>query len=150
MTLNTKRCLATTLATIAATAACGDDDGGSAGGEQTGQSRTSADQCYPTVAEPLEGEVVCMSRVTNGYCTHHCSSDDDCCAVAGECRTGFPQVCSPFESTGDLYCFLSCEDADVRASGLADVNTFCQRYAHPSFGCRSTGGGARNRKVCLP
>jgi len=59
-------------------------------------------------------------------------------------------VCAPFESTGLLECFLSCEDAAVTASGLADSNAFCQSYANAAFICRSTGGGSKNRKVCVP
>jgi hypothetical protein len=137
---------------------CGDDDDGPYRGEQTGQACSSPAQCYPNVAPgALSGPVVCMTRVENGYCTHECSSDSDCCAVAGECATGLEQVCSPFESTDDYYCFLSCEDADVRdgARELSvdpniDPSAYCQRYAHPAFNCRSSGGGSDNRKICVP
>lgn len=41
----------------------------------------------------------------------------------------------------------SCEAADI---GDHDESTFCQEEAHPAFGCRSTGGGSANRKVCVP
>jgi hypothetical protein len=95
--------------------------------------------------------------VTNGYCTHLCTTDADCCAVEGECRTGLKQVCAPFESTGEKYCFLSCESADIAAAndaGATDAGTDEQNYCHKNisteFTCRSTGGGAANRKVCLP
>jgi len=95
--------------------------------------------------------VQCLDRVPNGYCTHLCATDADCCAVPGECRTGIKQVCAPFESTGLMMCFLSCETADVAAdAGTTDPTVFCQRFANAAFGCRSTGGGAKNRKVCLP
>jgi hypothetical protein len=118
-----------------------DDDGG---GENTGNSCATIDDCYPAIdPADLLGTVVCMDRVPGGYCTHHCTADADCCAAEGECRTGFPQVCAPFESTGEMYCFLSCED-------VADEGTYCQRYANEAFGCRSTGGGTLNRKVCVP
>lgn len=84
--------------------------------------------------------------------------DVGCCAVAGECQTTFPQVCAPFESTGKSYCFLSCEASDIEAhestlfsdGGAIDANLFCRERANPSFGCRSTGGGKDNRKVCTP
>ncbi|HTM46288.1 MAG TPA: hypothetical protein VL137_15115, partial [Polyangiaceae bacterium] len=69
--------------------------------EQTGSVCKVASQCYPGVADGgLLGEAMCLTRVRDGYCTHTCTRDSDCCAAAGECRTGFPQVCSPFESTG--------------------------------------------------
>ncbi len=112
--------------------------------ENTGHACASVDQCYPGIDQStLLGEVVCMDRVTGGYCTHHCTADTDCCAVAGECETGFPQVCAPFESTGEYYCFLSCE-------GVQDAASYCQEHANRAFGCRSTGGGTTNRKVCVP
>jgi hypothetical protein len=114
------------------------------GGEKTGHACTSVTQCYPGIDQStLQGTAVCLDRVTNGYCTHNCVDDTDCCAVAGECETGFPQVCAPFESTGEYYCFLSCE-------GVADAATYCQDHASPAFGCRSTGGGSTNRQVCVP
>jgi hypothetical protein len=112
--------------------------------ENTGHTCTAVDQCYPGVnPADLLGAAVCLDRVPGGYCTHLCVDDTDCCAVDGECETGFPQVCAPFESTGDRYCLLSCE-------GVADETTYCQDHASSDFGCRSTGGGAANRKVCVP
>jgi hypothetical protein len=69
--------------------------------------------------------------------------------VAGECSDGRPQLCGPFESTGQQYCFLSCEAAVVTASGLSDA-MFCATYAAADFNCRSTGGGSQNRKICAP
>ena len=27
---------------------------------------------------------------------------------------------------------------------------YCHAFANAAFGCRSTGGGKNNRKVCLP
>jgi len=129
----------TLIATLALTVvACGDDH------EETGSACTSASQCYPGIdPATIAGEIVCMDRVPGGYCTHHCVTDADCCAVTNECRTGFPEVCAPFESTGELFCFLSCE-------GVADEGTYCQANANQAFGCRSTGGGSANRKVCVP
>jgi len=91
-----------------------------------------------------------MSQFTNGYCTHHCATDADCCAVPGECRSGYPEVCGPFESTGEMVCFLSCESPTVAAAGYNDDMLYCQTFANPDFICRSTGGGSQNRKVCVP
>jgi hypothetical protein len=146
---------------------CGSDDegnGGAAGSgargnEQAGQTCKSPADCYPNVADAgaLKGEIDCLDRVPNGYCTHRCETDADCCAVEGECRTGLKQVCAPLESTGLKQCFVSCEDADLLdengnpvVDGGIDATAFCHRYASPELGCRSTGGGAENRKVCLP
>ncbi|MCU0665416.1 MAG: hypothetical protein MUC50_24210 [Myxococcota bacterium] len=122
--------------------ACDDDNEGI---EQTGASCEVAEDCYPGVdTEALPSPPMCMDRVENGYCTHHCASDDDCCSVPGECEDDLPQVCAPFESTGEYYCFLSCEAV------VSDQDEFCAQNAHPEFHCRSTGGGSDNRKVCVP
>jgi hypothetical protein len=89
--------------------------------------------------------------VRGGYCTHTCETDANCCAVEGECKTDLPQVCSPFESDDGMMCFLSCEADDVAADPDAeDDQHFCQRNASPDFICRSSGGGAANRKICVP
>lgn len=114
-----------------------------------------ASQCYPTLdASALVGTVTCLTQgIPNGYCTHTCTKDSDCCAVPGECLTGFKEVCASFESTAAMYCFLSCDAADISAApdaGTTDPNTFCTRWANASFTCRSTGGGSANRKFCGP
>jgi hypothetical protein len=159
------RCLFFTLCAGAAlSTGCSDDDesndgnAGTAGTrpEDTGAACDSPDDCYPGVADrmTLAGEVQCLDRVEDGYCTHLCTTDDDCCAATGECKTGIRQVCSPFESTNMMMCFLSCEDVDLVAAdaGVVDVdaNEYCQREASPEFICRSSGGGAQNRMVCVP
>ncbi|MCC6215185.1 MAG: hypothetical protein IT376_09970 [Polyangiaceae bacterium] len=154
------------LALLFLAVSCGEEEsssggGGGAGGrgpDNTGQSCEAATDCYPSVdAGALAGEVQCLDRVEDGYCTHLCETDADCCAVDGECKTGLRQVCSPFESTGQKMCFLSCEAADLVApdggwpdDAGADETLYCQREAGSAFTCRSTGGGAANRKVCLP
>lgn len=130
--------------------ACSDNDGDPAP-TNTGQACASADQCYPNVKEgELQGDAVCLDKVTGGYCTHQCTQDSDCCAAAGECTGGHAEVCGPFESTDEMYCFLSCEDADLEKTALKDADQYCQTYAGAGFGCRSTGGGSKNRKVCVP
>jgi hypothetical protein len=132
--------------------------------ENTGQSCQRPADCYPALdAGSLEGEVQCLDRVTGGYCTHLCKTDADCCAVPGECKYGLKQVCSPFESTGQMMCFLSCEEEDIERAldggvradsgadgGELDDTTFCTTYATTGFRCRSSGGGSKNRKVCVP
>ena len=73
-----------------------------------------AADCYPHVDHAeLAGAVECLDCVRAGYCTHLCETDDDCCAVEGECETDLKQVCAPFESTGRRMCLLSCEGADL-------------------------------------
>ena len=136
------RALTALLVALATTVAFGCDDGG--GGENTGLSCTAATECFRGIdPADIQGTIVCMDRVPGGYCTHNCITDADCCAATNECRTGFPQVCAPFESTGQDFCFLSCE-------GVADEGPYCQANAGPAFNCRSTGGGTTNRKVCVP
>jgi hypothetical protein len=113
-------------------------------GENTGTACELVEDCYPDIDHSdLAGDVVCMDRVEDGYCTHHCVTDEDCCSVEGECDTELPQLCAPFESTGEYFCFISCEDVE-------DEEAFCQENAHPRFLCRSTGGGVDNKKVCVP
>ena len=108
------------------TLACGKDDKDEAGDEtgspdQVGSVCLAPEDCYPNIDHTeLAGEVQCLDRVPEGYCTHECASDEDCCAVEGECETTLPQVCSPFESTGQMMCFLSCEEADVSGAGAED------------------------------
>lgn len=130
--------------------ACGNDDP-APGPTNTGQTCSTVDTCYPDVdRSELSGDAVCLDRVDGGYCTHHCARDLDCCAAEGECPGGHAEVCGPFESTGEMYCFLSCEDEDLVGTDLTDVEVYCQTYAGPAFHCRSTGGGSENRKVCVP
>jgi hypothetical protein len=150
------------LGVVAAQAGCGDDDDGDGGvggdgrPEDTGAACVAPADCYDTVLDrtTIKGEVVCMDRVRDGYCTHTCTADADCCAAEGECDAGFKEVCSPFESLEGDHCFLSCEPGDlVAAPGQTDPveeNEYCQRRAGKDFLCRSSGGGTENRKICVP
>lgn len=144
--------------------ACGSDDdgdkssagGGGAGGspDNVGSTCKTPSDCYPGVdPTKLSGTVECLDRIDEGYCTHLCNTDADCCAVEGECKTDLKQVCSPFESGKTTKCFLSCEDADLNppdGGAKLDSAEYCQKYASSDFICRSSGGGANNRKVCVP
>ena len=60
----------------------GTSDAGPRGTELTGQECTVATTCYPGVAGAdsgaIQGTVVCLDKVTNGYCTHLCTKDSDC------------------------------------------------------------------------
>lgn len=135
---------------------CAKDDAAEAGNETgspdlAGSVCETPTDCYPGI-DPVElaGEVECLDRVDEGYCTHQCASDEDCCAIEGECETDLAQVCAPFESTGLMMCFLSCEPEDVSAAGAEDDAAFCQEFVSPAFLCRSSGGGQNNRKICVP
>jgi hypothetical protein len=132
--------------------------------ELTGLECKTVAECYAGLdAGTLKGEAVCLTKVQDGYCTHKCQTDDDCCAVPGECKTGLKQVCASFENQPDKYCFLSCEESDIanakdagveagttNDAGAFDGDLYCHTHASAAIGCRSTGGGASNRKVCLP
>ncbi|HEX6275948.1 MAG TPA: hypothetical protein VFZ53_23060 [Polyangiaceae bacterium] len=147
------------FSTLLAVTACGDDGEGDGDGdngpnrpEDTGAACEAPSDCYPDVSDgDLRGDAVCITRVRDGYCTHTCEMDTDCCAAEGECDSGLTQVCSPFESMEGLHCFVSCESADVAgAPDAADEQDYCQKKASPDFICRSSGGGSANRKICVP
>jgi hypothetical protein len=140
---------------LLAAAACGsdedppvDDDGGSGLSGTTGQTCTVADDCFADLLDndQIPGANQCLDRVEGGYCTHECVDDDDCCAVEGVCPADTEHVCGPFESTGLMLCFISCESADT---GSMDADDYCGGF-NRDFICRSTGGGSMNRKVCVP
>ncbi len=133
--------LLTTSLLLALALACEEDDGL----ENVGAACEAPGECFPDVEQrdAIQGEIICLGDVPGGYCTHLCTTDADCCAVEGECETGLTQVCAPFQSTGMMMCFLSCEN-------VSDDAAYCEERAHPSFGCRSTGGGSMNRRVCVP
>ena len=123
----------------------------SGGSPSVGASCTAASTCYPGVdPAKIQGTVTCLTSISGGYCTHTCTADSDCCAASGECKSVFKELCAPFENQPTTYCFLSCESADIAASGtgITDPNAYCQKYAGPSFSCRSTGGGANNKQFC--
>lgn len=129
-------------------------NGPSGPAQQTGSSCTSTAACYPGLdAAALKGTATCLTQLQGGYCTHTCTSDSDCCAVPGECPSGFAEVCAPLQSAPQTYCFLSCSSSAIAAApngGATDPNTYCQKFANPNFTCRSTGGGSANQKFCGP
>jgi hypothetical protein len=139
-------------AAIVAAVACSSSSSSPA--PQTGSSCTKSTDCYPGLdAAALKGTVTCLTQLQNGYCTHTCTVASDCCAVPGECPAGFAEVCAPLQSAPQTYCFVSCDTASIAAApngGTTDPNAFCQRFANPTFTCRSTGGGSANQKFCGP
>jgi hypothetical protein len=121
--------------------------------QPAGHSCAQASDCYQGLAAgALRGQVMCLTSLPGGYCSHTCTSDSDCCAVAGECPGGIGEVCAPLESNAQTYCFVSCESADVGAGadGGTDPSAYCGRVAGSGFTCRSTGGGSNNKKFCGP
>src|SRR5512141_1977082 len=113
----------------------------------TGAMCTVPGDCYPGIQPTaIKGQVECIDT-QGGYCTHQCTAEADCCAAPGECAAGLAEVCSPFESSGQNLCFVSC---DASVLGGLDEATYCQQNASPDFICRSSGGGSGNRKICMP
>lgn len=117
--------------------ACGGDDG--ALGENAYLTCADASDCEAPEGQDPE----CLDKGGDGFCTMTCVVDDDC-ATAGEepedeDDPSWPWVCASFESNAGMHCFPSCEDPE-------DPDQECPE----GFGCRSTGGGADNRKVCFP
>ena len=149
------RSLAVATALVVACSGSSGSVGPPAGGApSTGQTCSQASQCYGGLPDAsVHGQVTCLTQLAGGYCTHECQADADCCATPGECPDGRAEVCASFESSGKMYCFLSCEAAAIAAApdgGSADPTTYCQQWASASFTCRSTGGGNNNRKFCGP
>jgi hypothetical protein len=139
--------LSATLALAAALAGCGGDDDA----EGTGQTCAKTADCYGGIDGAVPGTPLCLD-VSGGYCTHTCANDAECCSIEGECVFGergeLPQVCAPFTSMEDTWCFLSCEDEFLATLPEAERDTFCESIS-PDLHCRATGGGDP-RKVCLP
>lgn len=125
--------------------------GGNMTVEMTGSSCEVVDDCYPRVDhEDLSGPAVCLDKVEDGYCSHECEVDMDCCAAEGECESDLEQVCAPFTNLDLMLCFLSCEDDIIDGSTYESADDFCAEEANPDFICRSTGGGGQNKRVCMP
>jgi hypothetical protein len=124
--------------------------GGSTTQQQTGHAYMKPSDCYSGLdAGALSGMVVCLP-LHAGYCSHTCTTDTDCCKVAGECPGGIKEVCAPLQSNPQTYCFVSCAAADITATGDGGADSFCQSVAGAGFTCHSTGGGAGNKKFCGP
>lgn len=87
---------------------------------------------------PSEADPVCLDKSGEGFCSWECAVDDDCDFDGGD--GSYARVCASFESEPGTFCFPSCDEA------AEDEDEVCPR----GFSCRSTGGGADNRKVCFP
>src|SRR5215472_288737 len=101
---------------LALAIACSSNSSGPPPG-QTGSGCTTAAQCYPGLdAAALQGTVTCLTQLQNGYCSHTCQTNVNCCAVPGECPTGLKEVCSPLQSAGLTYCLVACDTASIAAN----------------------------------
>jgi len=87
-----------------------------------------ATDCPPDDRDAAE----CLDKDNGAFCTWSCTTDDDCEAIHPA------YICSSFEDEEGFYCFASCEEDGG------------EQQCGAGFTCRSTGGGAANRKVCFP
>lgn len=91
--------------------------------------------CEDVIPEGATAE--CVEAEGGGFCSWQCSADPDC---DGDLDDDWDFICAPFESNPQQYCFPACnEDTD-------DATAECPE----GYGCRSTGGGSENRKICFP
>ena len=95
----------------------------------------AADDCASVV--PEDATATCVEKEGGGFCTWSCTADAEC---SGDQDDAFDFVCAPFESEPGMYCFPAC------AEGVEDPEDECP----DGYGCRSTGGGDDNRKICFP
>ena len=72
---------------------------------------------------------MCLDQAEAGFCTWPCVADEDCEEVHPD------YLCTSFEDEDGFFCFAGCSD---------------ERACPPRFTCRSSGGGAANRKICFP
>jgi hypothetical protein len=89
---------------------------------------------------PAEAEAVCLDKSGEGFCSWECSVDADCDYASEEEEARWARVCASFEDEAGTFCFPSCDE------GADEEDEVCPG----GFTCRSTGGGADNRKVCFP
>jgi hypothetical protein len=75
-------------------------------------------------------DAACVDKEGEGFCSWSCASDADC-----DAEDDYSYVCAPFEENPGQYCFPSCD-------GDEECPT--------DYECRSTGGGAKQRRVCFP
>jgi hypothetical protein len=115
--------------------------------QPTGSLCAEAADCYRDVDHALLGEVFCETQFEDGYCTHTCERDEDCCAFEGECMPGIAHVCTPLTNDHTKRCWVSCED-EARLD--ADPMAYCFTHAGPGTVCRSSGGGSEKRSICGP
>ena len=122
------------------TASCKSDDDGGADGEFAGlyDACQSNEDCAETVPEDAEGQ--CIGQLEDGgFCTWSCVDDSDC---SEEFDEDFDYLCSSFESETGKFCFPGCreDDPDIPEDEVCPAG----------YECRSTGGGAQNRRICFP
>jgi hypothetical protein len=87
---------------------------------------------------PEGSEPQCLDKAGEGFCTWSCSVDADCAFDEDE----WGRVCASFEEEPGTHCFPSCREQEEGGDEVA--------VCPDRFTCRSTGGGANNRRVCFP
>jgi len=108
--------------------ACGDN------GPDIYEPCESADTCE--VPEDQTAECV-NADGGDGFCTWACTTNSDC-NPPEDYHWAFE--CAPFESSKGSHCFPAC-------GGSEDPD---DPECPPHYGCRSTGGGSENEKICYP
>lgn len=88
--------------------------------------------------QPDDHSAECLDKGGEGFCTWSCTSDADCALDDGDPWT---MVCASFESSEGTWCFPACQNDDA-----VDEDEICPG----NLGCRSTGGGTDNQRVCFP
>jgi len=107
----------------------------SCGGRGFYEACEQPEHCEDVVPEGATAE--CVEKTDGGFCSWSCDTDPDC---DGDLDDEWTFVCAPFESTPGMYCFPACaEDEDEDTADCPD-----------GYGCRSSGGGSDNRKICFP
>lgn len=116
-------------------------DGDTDGGEFAGvyDACEVSEDCEGLVPEDAEGQCIGQLDDGSGFCTWSCVDDMDC---SEEFDEDFDYLCASFESEAGKYCFPGCREDDP------DVPE--DEVCPPGYECRSTGGGAENRRVCFP
>ncbi|MEZ4235296.1 MAG: hypothetical protein R3F59_03885 [Myxococcota bacterium] len=97
----------------------------------------AADDC--PAPEGVQAE--CLDKSGAGFCTWSCTVDADCAFD----EDAWARVCAPFEDEGGTHCFPACNEGDA-TTGADGTGAVCP----DGYGCRSTGGGADNQRVCFP
>jgi hypothetical protein len=128
---------------------CGSDSKDADSEHQNENSCASTAECFPDVDKSaLSGPALCLTDVTDGYCVHECTSDLDCCSVAGTCFVTMDFICAPLVSGSDTrYCLVACDDIQDVDAGEEEI--YC-RSVHPDFVCRSIYADSENFGVCVP
>ena len=99
----------------------------------------SSEDCEGLVPEDVEEQCIGNLDDGSGFCTWSCVDDLDC---SEEFDDDFDYLCASFESESGKFCFPGCREDDPE---IPD-----DEVCPAGYECRSTGGGAQNRRICFP